>query len=302
MRIGARLAMAAALLSTLACNRPAPSPPAADAAASKPASDAVYVCPMDRDVRAEKPGTCPRCGMTLVASIPEPSEYRLELAVTPDPPALREPAELTFTIFDPWKGHRVDRFSLVHEKLFHAFVVSRDLEFFAHEHPVWKDGAFHLPIRLPKSGMYRIASDFYPEAATPQLLTGTVFVPGDDAAPRPLARDVSAKSDANLNVSLSLSPETPVAGGTTQMRFVLTPSDGLERYLGAWGHMLLVSDDLIDMMHTHPALADGSPELQFTAVFPRARAYRIWVQFQRSGVVNTVHFDIPVTRRSADTR
>jgi len=29
-------------------------------------------------------------------------------------------------------------------------------------------------------------------------------------------------------------------------------------------------------------------------VFPRARTYRLWVQFQRNGIVNTAHFDIPV--------
>jgi hypothetical protein len=31
-------------------------------------------------------------------------------------------------------------------------------------------------------------------------------------------------------------------------------------------------------------------------VFPRPRTYRMWVQFQRNGVVNTVHFDVPVTK------
>ena len=34
--------------------------------------------------------------------------------------------------------------------------------------------------------------------------------------------------------------------------------------------------------------------MQFNFKFPRARVYRVWVQFQRKGVVNTVHFDVPV--------
>ena len=34
--------------------------------------------------------------------------------------------------------------------------------------------------------------------------------------------------------------------------------------------------------------------MQFDVIFPRARGYRVWVQFQRSGVVNTAHFDVPV--------
>ena len=28
-----------------------------------------YVCPMDPDVRSDKPGVCPRCGMTLKLGI-----------------------------------------------------------------------------------------------------------------------------------------------------------------------------------------------------------------------------------------
>ena len=57
--------------------------------------------------------------------------------------------------------------------------------------------------------------------------------------------------------------------------------------------MLVASDDLIDMIHTHPFIADGGPEVQFNIVFPRPKhAYRIWVQFQRAGVVNTAHFDV----------
>ena len=58
--------------------------------------------------------------------------------------------------------------------------------------------------------------------------------------------------------------------------------------------MLAASDDLIDLIHTHPTIADGSHEMQFNLVFPRPRVYRIWVQFQRKGVVNTARFDVPV--------
>ncbi len=50
------------------------------------------------------------------------------------------------------------------------------------------------------------------------------------------------------------------------MRFVVEGEHGLERYLGAWGHMLLASSDLIDMMHEHPFLAEGGSRLEFEVV------------------------------------
>jgi hypothetical protein len=253
---------------------------------------------MDPDMRSNQPGVCPRCGMTLVAGIPEPREFHVDLTMSPRAPQPNEPVELTFTFFDPWKHNRVTKFSLVHEKLLHAFIVSRDLQVFVHDHPTWDGQAFHYTARFPKPGMYRIASDFYPEAATPQMLTQTVFVAGAEAPAVPLQRDYSTKQADNLSVSLIPGAAEPVAGRTTQMRFSVAPADGLEKYLGAWGHMLAVSDDLIDMIHTHPFIADGSAEMQFAVVFPRARVYRVWVQFQRHGVVNTAHFDVPVSTPS----
>ena len=86
--------------------------------------------------------------------------------------AARRPNEtvhLTFEVFDPWKDDPVEKFTVVHEKLFHAFIVSRDLQFFVHDHPIWDNGAFHYDIAFPKPGMYRVLGDFYPEAAAPQL-------------------------------------------------------------------------------------------------------------------------------------
>jgi hypothetical protein len=101
-----------------------------------------------------------------------------------------------------------------------------------------------------------------------------------------------------MEVELTTEPPQPVAGMKTLLHFRVKPGDGLEKYLGAWGHMLVASDDLIDLIHTHPFIADGGPRIQFNVTFPRARVYRVWVQFQRKGVVNTAHFDVPVEELS----
>jgi hypothetical protein len=97
-----------------------------------------------------------------------------------------------------------------------------------------------------------------------------------------------------MQVEMMTVPDQPSTGMNTQLHFQIKPGDRLEQYLGAWGHLLAASDDLIDMIHAHPFIADGRPQIQFNVIFPRARTYRVWAQFQRNGVVNTVYFDIPV--------
>ncbi|MEO8100326.1 MAG: heavy metal-binding domain-containing protein [Acidobacteriota bacterium] len=257
--------------------------------------NAIFSCPMDPDVRQHDPGTCPRCGMKLASGLPEPVEYHMDLTVTPRVIRPGSPVSFAFAVFDPWKDRPVTKFQLVHERLFHMFVVGQDLEFFLHDHPVFApDGQFHYNnMVLPRAGMYRVLGDFYPDAATPQLIAKTVLVPGTPPKPVSLTPDYLAKNAANLGVELKTVPERPIADAPTQLHFKLTPGDGLETYLGAWGHMLVASDDLIDMIHLHPFIADGGPEIQFNVVFPRPeKLYRVWVQFQRKGVVNTAHFDI----------
>ena len=67
----------------------------------------------------------------------------MDLKVTPAAPKPLQPAALDFTVRDPWKSMPVSKFQIVHEKLFHMFVVSQDLKVFLHNHPTLQpDGTF----------------------------------------------------------------------------------------------------------------------------------------------------------------
>jgi hypothetical protein len=257
--------------------------------------DLVYQCPMDPDVRSNTPGVCPRCGMTLRAGIPEPTEFPMDLKITPSAIKAGEKVQLEFSIRDPQNNKLVQHYQIVHEKLFHMFLISQDLQYFLHDHPVLgEDGKFRFDIVFKRPGLYRVLGDFFPDGATPQLSAKTIIVGGGSQTTPVLGRDYGPKNTENMKVSFQTSPEQPNPDSKTILYYKLDPADGLEKYIGAWGHMLAASNDLVDLIHTHPVIADGGPEMQFDLYFPRAQTYRVWAQFQRKGVVNTSYFDVPV--------
>src|SRR5579872_3430175 len=271
--------------------------------ASQPAP-VEFICPMDREVRSKTPGKCPRCGMTLVANIPEPIEYPTRFTFTPPQIPANQDLRIEIRVADPKSAEPVKHFQIIHEKPIHLFIVSQDLQYFAHVHPeLGADGVFRLDTRLPKPGTYKLLADFYPEGGTPQLISDVVTTAGykgslidSVAKPEP---DLAAKHSQNLDVELFLDPEQPLAGKKTMLFFRLSPAEGIEPYLGAWAHLLAASDDLVDTIHDHPIYfskaPDGRPQVQFNLFFPRQAMYRVWVQIQRQGKVNTFQFTIPVS-------
>ncbi len=266
-----------------------------------------FLCPMDKDVKSPTPGRCPRCGMKLVANLPEPMEYRLELKSRPVPIRHAQPLRMELALSHPKTGARIREYEMLHERPFHLFLVSQDLSYFAHEHPTPRpDGSFVFDGKLPLNSAYRLVADCFPKEGTPQFLAKTIFTAGADLTPPPrLEEDLSPKSGPNLRVELATEPARPIAGKETLLFFRLSPGDGVEQYLAAWGHMLVASWDLIDLVHDHPLYVDGvspvdfqgrSPkQVQFNVIFPREGMYRVWTQFQRAGMVNTVAFTLGVS-------
>ncbi len=257
-----------------------------------------FVCPMDPDVRSDRPGKCPRCGMELRANLPPYREYVLHLSTEPQAIHPGESFKLRFKILDPDSRTPATAFATVHERLLHLFVVSQDLQFFAHEHPDFLgDGSFEWRGVLPKAGLYRLLADFFPVGGSPQLAVETLVVPGRAQLGNDLAPDLGEKRAENTQVSLLTDPAPPLEGKEARLLFKLQPDSGLEPYLGTWAHLLAASWDLVDLLHEHPWNLQSLPRLDFKLIFPRRGLYKIWLQFQRQGAVNTVAFTLPVASR-----
>jgi hypothetical protein len=78
------------------------------------------------------------------------------------------------------------------------------------------------------------------------------------------------------------------------------PITDLQPFLGAVGHLLIVSSDLQYAAHSHPVALMSTalgPQIVFQVLFPRAGDYKIWVQCQRGGRVLTAAFAVKAQPR-----
>lgn len=273
------------------------------------ADRAVYWCPMHPNVRGAAGDTCPICSMVLVrAATTNYESYGLDVEMTPRVVHAKRPFRVRFLVRDPHTQLPVRQFQLVHERVFHLFVVSQDLEYFTHIHPVLqRDGSLDVDVELPRPGVYQLIGDFLPIGGAPQLIQKSIVTAGYTgalvAAPE-LATDLADKIVDTTRVTLTI-PEA-LAGREQLVTFTLhdtvsgAPVTDLQPYLGAAGHLLLASADLAIAAHSHPVAemsAQGGPTVVFQLLFPRAGSYKLWVQFQRHDQVFTAAFTVPVKGR-----
>jgi len=272
-----------------------------------------------------------------------PDEFDLKMEVQPRAPQPGQKTRLRFLVRNPRTGEPVKKFAMMHDKFFHLFAVSQDLSEFHHIHPQpQSDGSFIIDVVLGHPGLYKIYSDIYPMEGAPQVIQTNLSTAGwsgdlmaGQARLVPDARmiktanasvvtrdnienlgvDVSAlaaESPGDLTAELKLDPATIISGQPAWLKYRLSdaktgrPVKDLAPYLGAWGHMLILSEDQTAVLHSHPeqkvdledlaATQRGGPELTFEVLFPAPGNYRVWAQFLRGNQLSTVAFDLKVVQ------
>ena len=145
-----------------------------------PAAQPVFWCPMHPDIRGGAGDKCPQCGMALVRAAPaDYGAYLLDFDIVPRALLALQKARVRFFVREPHTHETVRRFELVHERVFHLFIVSRDLEYFAHVHPtLHADGSLDVDVELPRPGVYQMIADFVPTGGLPQLVQKSFVTAG----------------------------------------------------------------------------------------------------------------------------
>jgi YHS domain-containing protein len=246
-------------------------------------------------------------------------QYTVELKTSPNPTA-RQAVELEFAVRYKENGKLVPEFELIHEKLFHLIMVTKDLRWFEHQHPTrGKDGIFRITWPFPAPGEYTLYADFTPSDGDNQVVPLPLTVgggPGRSVRLTPDSKRAKLAGDYRIELKVHGAPlkmETPAVFTYTIRDRRGRPLRDMQPFIGAMGHLLAISQDGKEVIHTHalhptrpdsmepdairitPAMAtEKGPSFSFKMTFPGPGLYKLWAQFMRQNRVITVPFTFHV--------
>lgn len=259
------------------------------------------------------------------AEAPIPDAFHAELT-TSTPVEANTPIRLTFAIKD-FFGRNTSALEIVHEKPIHLMIVSADLAEFCHIHPMLSAGdVFSVTHVFPHGGDYRAFADFTPVGGQNRIESFSLKVQGPGRAAIPI--DPNAPwTGSSGSVQMTLASEKPLRTGEDIGLYVTlrdtqtgAPIHDLQRYLGAWAHIAIISQDTQDFLHVHPMEefpsnfeffvymvkrdlfhvparepGEASPATLRTFVgFRRPGIYKMWVEVQRANQVAAIPFVLRV--------
>ncbi|MEO3776690.1 hypothetical protein ABGB16_07525 [Micromonospora sp. B11E3] len=206
--------------------------------------------------------------------------------------------DFAFRITGP-DGQPVTRYDVAHDRRMHLIVARRDLSGFRHVHPeMAPDGTWRVASPLAGPGVWRAFADFTPTGGPALTLGVDVTVPGPLAA-RPLPAPAASATVDGYTVTLA---GTPRPGHASELTLTVSrdgvPVTDLQPYLGAYGHLVALRQGDLAYLHVHPEGAPGDgrtpagPAVTFSAEFPTAGAYRLYLDFRHGDAVRTAEFTV----------
>ncbi|MGG1658005.1 hypothetical protein [Brevibacillus sp. NRS-1366] len=232
--------------------------------------------------------------------IPVSDNLKASFAFASGSAKANEETEITVQITNK-DGSPVNDFEVNHEKLLHLIIVNHDLSYFAHIHPDFKgDGKFTINNAFPAGGKYKMFADFKPVGGSTTTLSEWMDVEGKEgehAAVTPDSKLVKEVNDKEIELALTSTKAKEDVTLTFDIRDAKTKQgiNNLEPYLGAVGHVVILSEDAGQYLHVHPLDEKATgPKAQFATSFPKSGTYKIWGQFQHRGEVITVPFVVEV--------
>lgn len=218
-----------------------------------------------------------------------------ELMIRTEPREARseEPTTLRLMIHGA-DGRMVKDFEPVHEAKVHLIIVREGLDQFAHIHPaIDAAGNLSAEFRFPVGGKYRLFADFKAQGQSQSVAVGELQVAGPSApAPRLTPNVPGRVRGEELDAKIEIA--NAKAGNPVGISFALRdaedqPIRDLQPYLGAMGHLVVVSADGNEYVHAHPGEEQAEAgRVGFEARFGKPGIYKGWGQFRRGGRIHTL--------------
>jgi P-type Cu+ transporter len=223
-----------------------------------------------------------------------------------------QPVHLTYRLTDS-RGTPLTDLTLSHEEWIHLVIMRDDLSGFQHVHPVptATPGELDVEVTFPAPGLYTLNSEFRRRGSLRDIVFRQVVDVERAVEPVALAEDRAAKDISGVHVALL---GAPGVGEQSELEFVFADEHGkpltnLKPYLSAAGHIIVASQGLYTIDHTHGEAEDASgamlwplpgtsfgPAVSFHYRFPVPGLYKVWGRFQTAdGRVITADFVVRAT-------
>jgi len=209
------------------------------------------------------------------------------------------PAPFSFRIDGP-DGRPVTKFAIVHDKPMHLIVVRRDLSGYQHLHPTMTaDGDWQIGLTLPATGAWRAYADFAALNAAGAQTGVTLGVDLTVAGAYTPTPNPPAARDSTVDGFTVTYEGTPRVGATHPLVFRVfssgAPVPSLERYLGAYGHLVALREGDLGYLHVHPENQLYGGAVKFWLAAPSPGRYRMFFDFQVGGKVHTATYTMVVS-------
>jgi hypothetical protein len=239
-------------------------------------------------------------GMVKEADPKQAGEVQAQFMLSNEKPAPNQDITIMIDIQQK-NGNPIEKFDVEHEKQMHLIVVSQDLSFFNHIHPNYKGkGQFTVTTQFPTAGRYEVIADFAPNGIGAMNKSQWFTVQGKSPTPKPIVPEATLPKVVD-GKTVTLSFDHLMAKMELNLNFNIKdaetkkPVTDLQPYLGAVGHVVILSEDGGNYLHVHPTEGKAvGPDAKFMAAFPHSGVFKIWGQFQEKGKVFTVPFVVKV--------